>query len=190
MTLTIRNGAKAAALAGLASAGIAFAQPALAEMSVRGFVLTTGVTNREPVDKVDSIQAKDGAGKAVIFARVSNPDAREQVTFVWYKGDKERARKAVNIGTSTGWRTWSSSSVDIGSWHVDLVGKDGKVLAQKAFAVVGAEAPAEAPAPAAAPAPQAQPEPAPAPPIQPPPAAPAEGSGSPMQNQESGGAPK
>lgn len=181
MKLTIRNGAKAAALAGLASAGIAFAQPALAEMSVRDFVLTTGVNNREPVDKIASIQAKDGAGKAVIFARISNPDAREQATFVWYKGDKERARKAVNIGTSKGWRTWSTSAVDVGSWRVDLVGKGGKVLAQKVFAVAGEKAAAPAPAPAAAPAPapQAQPAPTPAPAAQPMPAAPAESGGAP-----------
>ena len=136
MNRAIRKGSMAALLAGMAVAVFGMtASPASAEMAVSEIVLTTGVVAREPTDAKDTIDAMNGEGKAYIFARVKNTGDTANLSFVWHYGGDERARKTVNIGTSSSWRTWSRSAVGPGSWRVDLVDDAGTVLAQKTFNV-------------------------------------------------------
>ncbi len=147
---------------GAAMALLAFAAaPAMAEMAVSELVLTSGVADREPVDKVASFKAEDN--KAFIFARIKNTDVPTKVNFVWYMDNVERARVAMTVGTSGRWRTWSSSNIGTGNWRVDLVDQSGNVLAQKTF-TVGNVATAASPAasPAAAPSVAEKPESQPA----------------------------
>lgn len=120
--------------AALAVTGLA-AQPALADghVAVRDFVLTNGIVDREPVGSMESFDVANG--KAIIFARIRNDGDSANMAFIWYLNDIERARKSLNVGTSSGWRTWSSSAVRPGNWRVDLVDAYGAVLAQKSFAV-------------------------------------------------------
>jgi hypothetical protein len=126
--------AKFSMVAGAALAVTAFAAPpALAEMAVSEVVLTSGVTDREPVDNVAAFKIEDG--KAFVFARLKNTDAPTKVNFIWYLDDVERARVAMKIGTSERWRTWSSSNIGPGNWRVDLVDESGTVLAQQSFTV-------------------------------------------------------
>lgn len=146
-----------AALAGLVLGALSVtATPAFAEMTVRDFILTTGVNDREPVDNINAVQASDGSGKVTIFARIKNTGEKSSAIFVWYKGDAERARKTVNIGASSGWRTWSLSAVDVGTWRVLVADGEGNVLAEKTFEVAGEAAPAMKPA-AATPAASSEP---------------------------------
>jgi hypothetical protein len=136
MNRAIRKGSMAAVLAGMAVAVFGMtASPASAEMAVSELVLTTGVVDREPADAKDAIDAMNGEGKAYIFARVKNTGETANLSFVWHYSGDERARKTVNIGTSSGWRTWSTSAVGPGTWRVDLVDDAGTVLAQKTFNV-------------------------------------------------------
>ena len=41
----------------------------------------------------------------------------------------------MNIGTSPGWRTWSTANLRPGNWRVALVDASGAVLTEKAFTV-------------------------------------------------------
>lgn len=131
-----RKGFLSAAVLGAALAATSLAaQPALADghVTVRDFILTNGIVNREPVGSLESFDVANG--KAIVFARIKNDGPTTDMHFVWYLNDIERARKSLNVGTSSGWRTWSSSAVRPGNWRVDLIDGNGNVLAQKAFAV-------------------------------------------------------
>lgn len=144
--------------AGAAMALFAFgAPPAMAEMAVSELVLTSGVADREPVDKVTAFKAEDG--KAFVFARIKNTDEPTNVNFVWYLDNVERARVAMKVGKSGRWRTWSSSNIGVGNWRVDVVDQSGNVLAQKTFTVGNVAATASpAASPAAAPSVAENPE--------------------------------
>lgn len=134
MTFSIRKTCRLSVAAGAAAAFFTVATPpAMAEIAVSEIVLTSGVADREPVDTVTSFAAADG--KAFIFARIKNTEAPARLTFVWYLDDVERARVPMKIGTSSRWRTWSSSNIGPGNWRVDLVDETGAVLAQKSFTV-------------------------------------------------------
>ena len=134
MTVSLRKTCRYSVAAGAVAAFFTIATPpAMAEMSVSEIVLTSGVTDREPIDTVSTFSAADG--KAFVFARIKNSEAPAKLTFVWYLDDVERARVPMNIGTSSRWRTWSSSNIGPGKWRVDLVDESGAVLAQKSFSV-------------------------------------------------------
>ena len=111
------------------------AQPAAAEGSVviRDFVLTHGIHEREPVGTTDSFMSSDGRGYA--FARISNDGSPTQVSFIWYYGDEMHATIDMNIGTSGGWRTWSSVNLRPGNWRVKLQDSNGMVIAERSFSV-------------------------------------------------------
>jgi hypothetical protein len=123
------------ALVGLAFAMSTLAvQPAQAEMLViRDFVLTHGVLEREPVGSTEAFVVEDG--RAYAFARINNEGNPTTVSFVWQYGNEQHAAIDMNVGTSSGWRTWSSVSLRPGNWQVQLVGSDGVVLAQRTFSV-------------------------------------------------------
>lgn len=131
-----RNGVLPAALAvaGFAAFTLA-AQPAMAEgpMAVRDFVLSHAVDQREPVDETAFFHVNDG--RAFAFARIRNTGAPATVRFVWYYGEKSYAEVPMNVGTSPGWRTWSTVKLRPGNWRVELVGAGGELLSQRAFHV-------------------------------------------------------
>jgi hypothetical protein len=85
------------------------AQPAVAQSSIviRDFVLTHGIYEREPV------------GTTEIFAFA----------------DEKHASIDMNIGTSGGWRTWSSINLRPGNWRVKLQDASGAVIAERSFMV-------------------------------------------------------
>ena len=118
------------------------------EMLVRrDFVLSHGITEREPVDITYSFLPSDE--RAYAFLRVSNLGAPTNVTFAWYYEDRVHAMVDLDIGTSPGWRTWSSTNLRSGQWRVELLGHDGLVLAEHSFVVApsfseSAEVPADA----------------------------------------------
>lgn len=131
-----RNRLLPAALAGAGFLAVALAAlPAMAESSVviRDFVLSRGIDNREPVDSTDFFRPADG--RAVAFVRIHNTGGPTQVSFVWHHGERSHAVVPMNVGTSPGWRTWSSVNLQPGAWRVALVDAQGEVLAERAFTV-------------------------------------------------------
>ena len=115
--------------------GVIAAPPALAESSlvIRDFVMTHGVYEREPVGTTDSFNSDDG--KAYAFVRINNEGAPTRVSFIWQYGNETHATINQTVGSSAGWRTWSSVNLKPGNWHVQVVSEDGEVLAQRDFSV-------------------------------------------------------
>ena len=111
------------------------AQPAAADgkMVIRDFVLTHGIFEREPTGTTEKFATSDGRGYA--FARIANEGMPTQVSFVWYYGDEMHASIDMNIGTSGGWRTWSSVNLRPGNWRVKLQDQNGMVIAERSFTV-------------------------------------------------------
>ncbi len=111
------------------------AQPAAAQSSIviRDFVLTHGIYEREPVGTTETFASADERGYA--FARIANDGSPTQVSFVWYYGDEMHASIDMNIGTSGGWRTWSSINLRPGNWRVKLQDAGGAVIAERSFMV-------------------------------------------------------
>ena len=136
LTPTSRRAAMTAMLVGAAWAASAFvALPAMAGSSlvIRDFVLTHGIYEREPVGTTDSFSIDDGRGYA--FVRIANDGAPTTVSFVWMHAGETHANVDMNIGTSSGWRTWSSVNLKPGQWRVDVKSSDGTILAQRSFMV-------------------------------------------------------
>ena len=131
-----RNRILSAALAGAGFVACSLASfPAMAEgsMVVRDFVLSHGIEGREPISNTDSFRVQDG--KAFAFARIHNTGSPTTMNFVWNHGERHHATVPVTIGTSPGWRTWSTVKLSPGDWHVKLVDGSGEVLLEKAFSV-------------------------------------------------------
>jgi hypothetical protein len=116
-----------------ASAVIATPSQAAEGLVIRDFVLTRGIAEREPTDAVDSFHLSDSQG--YVFARIANDGSPTGVTVVWRYGDTVHAAIDLDVGTSTGWRTWSSANLKAGPWTVELVDAEGIVLAQQNFTV-------------------------------------------------------
>ncbi len=112
------------------------AAPAAAEgeLVVRDFVLTHGIVGREPTNDTNGFTTQDE--KAFAFARISNTGAPTAVNVVWRHEGMEHGSVWLNVGMSSGWRTWSSANIRRpGNWSVTLVDARGSVLVQRSFIV-------------------------------------------------------
>ena len=121
--------------AALVAATAAWQPGQAAEMpEISDFVLTRGISEREPADPVDGFSSADRRGFA--FARIKNQGAPTSVAFVWTRDDHHHATIHTNIGTSPSWRTWSSVNLQPGLWNVQVVSEASQVLGQKSFRVM------------------------------------------------------
>lgn len=111
------------------------ARPTYADdaLVIRDFVLSRGIDEREPADTTYAFTLPDE--QAYAFVRISNQGTPTSVTFVWHYEGAVHARVDVNVGTSPGWRTWSSANLKPGSWRVELISHSGLVLAERTFKV-------------------------------------------------------
>ncbi len=111
------------------------AGPAAAEgeLVVRDFVLTNDVVDREPTNEAAAFTTRDE--KAFAFARINNTGAPTTVRVVWRHEGMEHGSVWLNVGMSSGWRTWSSANLRPGNWSVTLVDAGGSVLVQRSFIV-------------------------------------------------------
>ncbi len=117
------------------AAGPAAAWPAAAEggLVVRDFVLTNAVVDREPTYDTNEFTTQDK--KAFAFARINNTGAPTAVNVVWRHEGKQHGSVWLNVGDSTGWRTWSSANLKPGNWSVTLIDAGGSVLVERSFIV-------------------------------------------------------
>lgn len=133
---SIRNGVVSAALGGAALAVLGLAAPpAVADggMVVRDFMLSHGISQREPVDETRAFRIGDD--RAFAFARIENRDAPREVSFVWYYGGEHHATVPMHVGISPGWRTWSTARLRPGHWRVELIDSAGRMLSARDFEV-------------------------------------------------------
>ncbi len=119
-----------AVMSALVLAPSAYAESALV---VQDLILSRGIYEREPADIATSFEPSDE--RAYAFARISNEGPLTSVSFVWHYGSNLHAAVDLNVGTSQGWRTWSSAKLKSGDWRVELVTEEGEVLAERAFTV-------------------------------------------------------
>lgn len=132
-SLVVR-GASAAVVAATLSIGLLVAQPAQAgSVIIRDFVLTHGINEREPMGATEDFALTDQRGFA--FARLHNEGTPTNVSFVWEVDNSVHASIDMNVGTSPGWRTWSSVALRPGKWRVKLIDESGLMLAEKTFTV-------------------------------------------------------
>lgn len=129
------------------------AEPAgAATLEIRDLKLAAGVEQRMPWG-IGSV-FPTGARKVVAWIRVRNKAEKTFVTMIWSKSGAEVHRAKLDVGKSTGWRTWSSkrlSKGDAGTWRVAVVAPNGDELSASEFTVVEGEVvePAVAPGKAA-----------------------------------------
>lgn len=119
------------ALVGLAmlEVGLVLAEDA----SFATAIVCTGVKDRAPEGAAEKFAA--GVGQLYCFSEIRG--GRDRVEHVWYHGDKEVRRVEMPVKAER-WRTWSIKNVAAtmtGSWRVDVVDADGKVLASSTFVV-------------------------------------------------------
>jgi hypothetical protein len=76
--------------------------------------------------------------KLSCFTRIFGAQENIQITHVWFFGDMERARVALNV-RSVNFRTYSTKIIqphEIGDWHVDVLGPGDKLLKTVKFEIV------------------------------------------------------
>ncbi len=99
------------------------------ELAIVEGVFATGVEDRLPTG-VASHFGQD-VGKVWAWVRVKNSGAPTQIQMVWKHDGKVRSRMTLDVGTSSGWRTWSRKAIkarDVGRWTVEIQGPAGEVL--------------------------------------------------------------
>ena len=99
-----------------------------AALEVAEGVITTQISDRNPVDSVESYSAS--VGRLYCFTRITGAEGDSKVTHVWYRGDAEMARIDLAV-RSNNWRTWSSKALLpewTGNWRVDVLDADGNLL--------------------------------------------------------------
>ena len=111
------------------------AGPAAAEtdLVVRDFVLTNAVVGREPSNEATAFTTQDE--RAYAFARIHNTGQPTAVNVVWHHEGVQHGSVWLNVGQSSGWRTWSSANLKPGNWSVTMVDAGGSVLVQRSFIV-------------------------------------------------------
>lgn len=100
--------------------------------------LTSAIEQREPVDKIDHVELKQGNSERIHFFMRFRDLAEQQVSVRWYYQDKEITKINLNIGNNEQWRTHANkllSKTRLGSWHVELRDASGILLAQRNFTV-------------------------------------------------------
>lgn len=117
-------------------AGSSFAQTA-DTLTVTDIKTCTGVQNREPVGVAESFP--DTVGRVFCFTVLEGAKEPTTITHVWYHGDTKRGEVSLKVNPPR-WRTWSSKTIAkawTGSWRVDVVSAEGRVLKSASFEITG-----------------------------------------------------
>ncbi len=104
-------------------------------MTVGELVVTSGVINHAPIDKVEVYPAQ--TGKLYCFTRIEGAPEITSVTHVWLYRGKEMARISLPV-RSASWRTFSSKNILPewkGEWRVRVEDSAGTELSSVGFRV-------------------------------------------------------
>jgi len=105
-------------------------------LTVERAVICKNVVNRAPVDIGNRFPAT--VDRLYCFTKILGAEQPSRITHVWYFDGSERDRIGLAVGGSP-WRTYSSKrvrTVDVGSWHVDVLDAGGNILYRVTFEVV------------------------------------------------------
>ncbi len=109
--------------------------PERSELRVVRDMVTTGVVNREPIDAAAVFPPS--VGVLYYFTEIGGARAPTQIIHNWYYDGRKVAEVALAIEAAR-WRTWSRKRIRpnwIGSWEVEAVDADGRVLSSQTFDV-------------------------------------------------------
>ena len=105
-------------------------------LEVHDSAVCLNVENRACVDAKEEFSAD--VGKLFCFTRITGAKGDAEVTHVWYFGEIERFRITLPVRTAS-YRTYSNKQIqpnEVGGWHVDILGPDGKILKTVSFKIV------------------------------------------------------
>jgi hypothetical protein len=112
---------------------------AAAEVTLKRFVLATGVEDREPLEETDTFT---GEQKIFAFMELSNPDAEPyafRVHFEPLEGPLSPYGVVLNVNTSPRFRTWSWTAIprEPGQYRAVLRTLEGEEIASRSFTIIG-----------------------------------------------------
>jgi hypothetical protein len=101
-------------------------------------VLTTGISEREPVDVLkESIEQTEFQEKLFFFTEVRKLKG-QTISHLWFHQDQLMAEISLTISADR-YRTYSSKNImpsQTGQWRVEAVTEQGELLAQKTFRII------------------------------------------------------
>ena len=101
-------------------------------------VLTTGISEREPVDVLkDSIEQTEFQEKLFFFTEVRKLKG-QTISHLWFHQDQLMAEIPLTISADR-YRTYSSKNImpsQTGQWRVEAVTAQGELMAQKTFRII------------------------------------------------------
>lgn len=109
-----------------------FASAAMASGDVERSFFTTGIDEREPVDRIETLAPSEE--RVFFFTEVIDMSDRS-ITHRWSYLGQTMAEVGFNIGGDR-WRVWSSKRLVpewAGAWQVDVIDEHGQVLDTKYF---------------------------------------------------------
>lgn len=115
-----------------AAAAASDAAPATQQGSVARAILTTAISEREPVDQVESVGAD--ATSITLFTELRGMQG-ERVTHRWEYNGQVVSEVGFDV-KSNRWRVWSNKSLQpvfAGKWTVSVVNSAGEVLVTRDF---------------------------------------------------------
>jgi hypothetical protein len=116
----------------MAVAGVAQEHPLL---QVEDFSLCTAVEDRQPKG-IDSVFTNK-VERLYCYTTIKGATDTTTIYHVWKFGDEVKAKIALKIGAES-WRTWSNKRIVkewTGKWYVEILTKQGDLLAKKEFRV-------------------------------------------------------
>jgi hypothetical protein len=113
-------------------AAVFFASAAMATGDVGRSFFTTGIDEREPVDRIETLAPSEE--RVFFFTEVIDMSDRS-ITHRWSYLGQTMAEVGFDIGGDR-WRVWSSKLLVpewAGAWQVDVIDENGQVLDTKYF---------------------------------------------------------
>jgi len=110
-----------------------------ASISVGRMMFCRSIKDREPQEPANTFP--NTIEKVYCFTAILNAGAETHVVHKWYYQDKLMAEVRLKAKGEY-WRTWSSKQMLQewrGTWRVDVVSADGKILKSASFELVAAE---------------------------------------------------
>lgn len=108
------------------------APPVADRVRVADIKICRAIEKRQPIHIVSADYPADSyVGKLYCWTKIFNAYEPSHVTHVWYWNNTKRAEVSLPIGTSTGWRTWSSKIIqphERGEWLVEVLDENKKLL--------------------------------------------------------------
>lgn len=107
-------------------------KPGLPVFGVDSLVFATGIQSRSPVGAGTEFASTVDAISC--WTRISSTEAPVSMKHIWYKDGIKVFEYALTLKSSSG-RIWSTKSVSIGNWKVDIIDDTGARIKSGTFVV-------------------------------------------------------